>query len=37
VLGALAQNVQRFELTGEPERELNNLTRALSSLPIAVR
>jgi cytochrome P450 len=37
VLGALAQNVQRFEMTGEPERELNNLTRALSSLPIAVR
>ncbi|NDV07675.1 cytochrome P450 [Rhodococcus sp. IEGM 248] len=35
VLDALARNVTRFEMRGEPERELNNLTRALSSLPIA--
>jgi hypothetical protein len=36
ILDALAQRVKRFELLGAPTRELNNMTRSLSSLPIAV-
>jgi cytochrome P450 len=36
ILDALAQRVKRFELLGAPSRELNNMTRSLSSLPIAV-
>lgn len=36
VLGALARTVARFEIQGEPERELNNVTRGLSSLPVKV-
>jgi cytochrome P450 len=36
VLTALAKRVERFEITGEMTRKLNNCTRALSSLPTAV-
>ncbi|WP_369138494.1 cytochrome P450 [Modestobacter versicolor] len=35
LLAALARSVTRFEL-GEPERALNNLIRALGSLPVTV-
>lgn len=34
VLAALAKRVKRIELTGEPQRRLNNTLRALSSLPV---
>jgi cytochrome P450 len=37
VLDALARTVERFTLRGEPERDLNNMTRALASLPVTVR
>lgn len=36
VLTALAQRVERFEVTGAPSRKLNNCTRALSGLPTTV-
>jgi cytochrome P450 len=36
VLDALARHVKRIELQGPPQRELNNITRSLSSLPVAV-
>jgi 4-methoxybenzoate monooxygenase (O-demethylating) len=35
VLGALAGKVGRIELTGEPERHLNNTVRGFESLPLA--
>jgi 4-methoxybenzoate monooxygenase (O-demethylating) len=34
VLGALARRVGRIELTGEPQRHLNNTVRGLDSLPV---
>lgn len=36
VLAALVARVDRFELTGEPVRKLNNLIRSFASLPVAV-
>ena len=36
VLTALAQRVERFELTGAPVRKLNNVIRAFGSLPVRV-
>jgi cytochrome P450 len=36
VLEALARRVSRFEIEAPPRRELNNMTRALASLPISV-
>ncbi|WP_182262834.1 cytochrome P450 [Rhodococcus sp. UFZ-B548] len=36
VLDALARNVKRFELHGETERDLNNMTRTLSALPVTI-
>jgi 4-methoxybenzoate monooxygenase (O-demethylating) len=36
VLRALAQRVQRWELTGEPTRRLNHSLRSLASLPVRV-
>uniref|UniRef100_A0AAU1ZPF5 Cytochrome P450 n=1 Tax=Streptomyces sp. NBC_00093 TaxID=2975649 RepID=A0AAU1ZPF5_9ACTN len=36
VLKALAARVQRIELTGEPVRALNNITRGFRSLPVRV-
>ncbi|WP_199796543.1 cytochrome P450 [Pseudonocardia dioxanivorans] len=36
LLAALARRVSRFEVTAPPRRELNNMTRALASLPVAV-
>ncbi len=36
VFGALLERVERFELTGVPERNLNNITRAFRSLPLRV-
>jgi cytochrome P450 len=36
VLGALAERVERFELTAPPVRKLNNLIRSFASIPIAV-
>ncbi|MET8331581.1 cytochrome P450 [Streptomyces sp. NPDC005181] len=36
-LAALAKRVERFEITSEPTLKLNNSTRALASLPVAVR
>ncbi len=37
VLTALAERVERFELTAPPVRKLNNLIRAFASVPVAVR
>jgi len=34
VLSALAKRVKRVELTGEPQRRLNNTLRSLGSLPV---
>lgn len=34
VLGPLAARVRRIELTGEPVRALNNITRGFRSLPV---
>ena len=36
VLGALAERVERFELTAPPVRKLNNLIRSFASLPTVV-
>ena len=36
VLAALAERVERFELTGPPVRKLNNLIRSFASLPVTV-
>jgi 4-methoxybenzoate monooxygenase (O-demethylating) len=36
VLAALAQKVDRIEITGEPERRLNNTLRGLKRLPVAL-
>jgi cytochrome P450 len=36
VLAAFAKRIERFDITGEPTRKLNNSTRALSSLPTTV-
>ncbi|WP_033318894.1 cytochrome P450 [Streptomyces yerevanensis] len=36
VLKALAARVQRIELTGEPVRALNNITRGFQSLPVRI-
>lgn len=33
VFGALARRIERFEITGEPERALNNISRAFRHLP----
>jgi len=35
VLGALARRVGRLELSGEPQRHLNNTVRCFESLPVA--
>ncbi|MDX2936741.1 hypothetical protein [Streptomyces ipomoeae] len=37
VFKALATRVERIELTGEPVRVLNNITRGFSSVPVRVR
>lgn len=37
VLGALAERVERLELTAPPVRKLNNLIRSFASLPVAAR
>jgi len=37
VFKALATRVERIELTGEPVRALNNITRGFSSLPVRIR
>ena len=34
VLGALARKVERIELSGEPQRHLNNTVRGFESLPV---
>ena len=34
LLGALAHKVGRIELSGEPERHLNNTVRSFESLPV---
>ncbi len=34
VFTALAERVERFELAGEPERALNNISRSFRSLPV---
>lgn len=36
ILEALARRVTHFELQSPPQRELNNMTRALASLPVTV-
>jgi cytochrome P450 len=36
VLEALATRVERWEITGEPQRKLANTTRSLNSLPVTV-
>lgn len=36
LLTAMTQRIARLELTGEPVRRLNNLTRGLASLPVRV-
>ena len=36
ILTALVARVERIELTGPPERKLNNLIRAFGSLPVTV-
>ncbi|MDT0353798.1 cytochrome P450 [Pseudonocardia charpentierae] len=37
ILEALAARVERWELTGAPQRKLGNTTRSLDSLPVTVR
>jgi cytochrome P450 len=37
VLSALIQRVETIEITGKPQRRLNNTLRAWGSLPITVR
>jgi 4-methoxybenzoate monooxygenase (O-demethylating) len=36
VLAALARQVGRIDLTGQPQRKLNNTLRAWGSLPVAI-
>jgi len=36
ILTALAQRVERIEITGQPQRRLNNTLRAWNSLPVTV-
>jgi cytochrome P450 len=36
ILSALVARVERIELTGAPERRLNNLIRSFGSLPVAI-
>jgi 4-methoxybenzoate monooxygenase (O-demethylating) len=36
VLAALARQVERIDLTGQPQRKLNNTLRAWGSLPVAI-
>jgi len=36
LLIAMTRRIVRFELTGQPERRINNLTRGLRSLPVRV-
>jgi cytochrome P450 len=36
LLKALARRIERIELTGQPQRKLNNTLRAWSSVPVAV-
>ena len=36
VLAALARKVDRWQITGEPKRRLNNTLRAWDSLPVTV-
>jgi cytochrome P450 len=36
IFGALAKRVAAFELTGEPQRRLNNTLRGLDSLPLRI-
>ena len=37
MLTALAQRVERIEITGQPQRRLNNTLRAWNSLPVTVK
>ena len=37
ILEALVQRVERIELTGAPQRRLDNTLRALASLPLKVQ
>jgi hypothetical protein len=37
IIEALARQVDRFELIGQPKLALNNMTRSLGSLPVRVR
>jgi cytochrome P450 len=36
VLTALARRVERIEITGRPQRRLNNTLRAWGSLPVTI-
>jgi 4-methoxybenzoate monooxygenase (O-demethylating) len=37
IFGALAKRVVSFELTGKPERRLNNTLRGLDTLPLRIK
>ncbi len=37
VFSALAKRVTRIELTGEPARAVNNITRGFARVPVAIR
>jgi hypothetical protein len=37
VFTALAERVTHIELTGEPTRAINNITRGFAHVPVAVR